>query len=98
MGVSLKKLPFMAVGISHVIVLMDSHLLKHAYPRLVTEEGMVMEVRALQSEKHLSPRLVTEEGMSMEVRDEQLEKQQSPNLVTEDGMLMDEREEHQEKQ
>ena len=51
MGVSLKNSPSMAVGISHVIVLMDLQQLKHAYPRLVTEEGISMDVRDDQSEK-----------------------------------------------
>ena len=72
MGVLLKKLPSMAVGISHVIVLRDLHLWKHPSPRLVTEEGMSMEVRDEQSKKQKSPRLVTEEGMVMEVRAEHL--------------------------
>ena len=68
MGVRLKKLPSMAVGISHVIVLMDLQLPKHHFPRLVTEEGMTTEVRAEQYSKQEFPRLVTENGMSMEVR------------------------------
>ena len=75
MGVLLKKLPSMAVGISHGIVLRDLHLWKHPSPRLVTEEGMSMEVRDEQPLKHPFPKLVTEEGMSIEVRDEQDEKQ-----------------------
>ena len=83
----------MAVGISHVIVLRDLHLQKHLIPKLVTEEGMSMEVRAEQPEKHKSPRLVTEEGMVMEVRAEQPEKQKSPRLVTEEGMSMEVRDE-----
>ena len=37
--------------------------LKHLYPKLVTEEGMVMEVRPVQSQKQYSPKLVTEEGI-----------------------------------
>ena len=68
MGVLLQKLPSMAVGISHVIVLRDLHLWKHPSPRLVTEEGMSMEVRDEHSKKHAYPRLVTEEGMVMVVR------------------------------
>ena len=33
---------------------------KHHSPKLVTELGMVMEVKLLQPSKHLSPKLVTE--------------------------------------
>ena len=65
MGVLLKKLPSMAVGISHVIVLMDLQQLKHAYPRLVTEEGISMEVRDEQPSKQRFPNLVTEEGITV---------------------------------
>ena len=65
----------MAVGISHVIVLMDLQFQKQPSPKLVTEDGMSMEVRDEQNLKQLYPRLVTEEGMSIEVRDEHQPKQ-----------------------
>ena len=38
---------------------------------IVTEEGMLMDVREAQSLKHLSPKLVTEVGMLMDVREVQ---------------------------
>ena len=41
---------------------------KLPYPKLVTELGMVMEVKPLQSAKQSSPKLVTELGMVMEVK------------------------------
>ena len=55
---------------------------KHPYPKLVTEEGMVVEVRPVQFSKHSTSKLVTEEGMVMEVRPVQASKQRSPKLVT----------------
>ena len=36
---------------------------KQAYPKLVTELGMVMEVKLLQPSKQISPKLVTELGI-----------------------------------
>ena len=33
---------------------------KHKFPKLVTELGMVMEVKLLQPSKQISPKLVTE--------------------------------------
>ena len=50
---------------------------------LVTELGMVTEVRPEQPEKALLPMLVTELGMVTEVRPEQPEKALLPMLVTE---------------
>ena len=49
--------------------------LKQSYPKLVTEFGMVMEVKLLQLEKQYSPKLVTELGMVMEVKLLQPQKQ-----------------------
>ena len=37
--------PSIAVGISHVTVVRDLHQEKQKFPKLVTEEGMVMVVR-----------------------------------------------------
>ena len=45
------------------------------YPKLVTDDGMVIEVKLLHSEKHSSPKLVTDDGMVIEVKLLQLEKQ-----------------------
>ena len=42
--------------------------LKHMYPKLVTELGIVTEVKPLQYSKHLSPKLVTELGIVIEVK------------------------------
>ena len=41
------------------------------YPKLVTEEGIVMDVKEEQFLKHLYPKLVTEEGIVMDVSEEQ---------------------------
>ena len=42
--------------------------LKQPSPKLVTELGMVMEVKLLQTSKQFLPKLVTELGMVMEVK------------------------------
>ena len=57
-------------GISHVTVLREKQLSKQAPPKLVTEEGILMDVREEQSEKHHSPKLVTEDGILMDAREE----------------------------
>ena len=44
---------------------------KQYSPNEVTEEGIVMEVKPLQSQKHSSPNEVTEEGMVIEVKPRQ---------------------------
>lgn len=59
---------------------------KQPVPKLITELGIVMEVKLLQSEKQWSPTLVTELGMAMEVKLLQPEKQEAPRLVTEFGI------------
>ena len=56
---------------------------------LVTELGMVMEVKLEQLQKTRLPMLVTELGMVMEVRPRQPQKASSPMLVTELGMVME---------
>ena len=48
---------------------------KHQSPKLVTDSGMVMDVREWQRSKHLSPKLVTDDGMFIEVREWHSEKQ-----------------------
>lgn len=55
----------------------------------VTEEGMVMEVRLVQSEKTQAPMEVTDEGMVMEVSLVQPEKANPSMVVTDDGMVME---------
>ena len=58
-------------GISHVTVLREEHSSKQYPPKLVTEDGILMDAREEQYEKHLSPKLVTEDGILMDVREEQ---------------------------
>ena len=58
-------------GISHVTVLREEQAAKQYFPKLVTEDGILMDVREEQSLKHLSPKLVTEDGILMDVREEQ---------------------------
>ena len=41
---------------------------KESFPKVVTFEGMVMEVKPEQPEKQLSPNDVTFEGIAMEVK------------------------------
>ena len=48
----------------------------------VTELGILMDVKELQSEKALSPMLVTEFGILMEVKERHQEKALFPMLVT----------------
>ena len=97
-GVLWKKSPLIGVAISHVTVLREVQFLKQSSPKLVTEDGMSMDVRDSHLKKQPLPKLVTEDGMVTDVREEQLEKQYHPNLVTEDGMSMDVREEQPKKQ
>ena len=54
---------------------------------LVTELGIVIDVRPEQPEKALPPMLVTELGMSIEVRPVHPWKAHHPMLVTELGMV-----------
>ena len=41
---------------------------KHSYPKLVTDDGMVIEVNPSQPQKQLSPKLVTDDGMVIEAK------------------------------
>ena len=61
---------------------------KHQFPKLVTDDGMVMEVSP-EFTKHQFPKLVTDEGMVIEVKLSQFKKQLSPKLVTDDGIVID---------
>ena len=54
---------------------------KHQSSNEVTEEGIVSEVRPMQSSKQLTPNEVTEEGIVSEVRPTQSLKQLAPNEV-----------------
>ena len=92
------KLSPIGAGISHVTVLREEQLRKQSAPKLVTEDGILMDAREEQPLKHHSPKLVTEDGILMDAREEHLKKQEFPKLVTEDGILMDVREEQKEKQ
>ena len=60
---------------------------KAASPMLVTDSGMVTEVKPLQPEKAESPMLLTDPGMVTEVNSLQLQKAQFPIDVTEFGMV-----------
>ena len=40
-------------------------------PKLVTEDGILMDVREEQPKKQVTPKLVTEDGILMDVREEQ---------------------------
>ena len=62
-GAHSKKSPSRAVGISQVTVLSAEHKLKQPSPKLITEDGMLMDVREEQSLKQLFPKLVTDDGM-----------------------------------
>ena len=52
-------------GISHVTVLREEQLEKQLSPKLVTEDGILMDVREEQPPKHLLPKLVTEDGITV---------------------------------
>lgn len=82
----MKKSPLIGVSISHVTSFSCSQLPKQLYPRLVTDLGMVIEVREEHPWKLHSPMLVTVSGMVIEVSDEQPEKQPSANSVKEDDI------------
>ena len=66
-----------------------SHFAKLVPSTLVTDLGIVMEVKLLQPQKQSYPKLSTEFGMVMEVKLMQSAKQLSPKLVTVLGMAME---------
>ncbi len=80
---------YTGLSASTTILSRPSHPAKQASPKLVTELGMVMEVKPLHNLKQPFPKLVTEFGMVMEVKPLQPSKQLSPKLVTELGMVME---------
>ena len=61
---------------------------KQYHPKLVTELGIVIEVKPVQPEKHPS-KLVTELGIVIEVKPQQYSKHLSPKLVTELGIVIE---------
>ena len=61
---------------------------KHFSLKLVTEDGILMDVREEQLIKQYFPKLVTEDGILMDVREEHPSKQLLPKLVTEDGITV----------
>ena len=65
------------------------HPSKQLYPKEVTDEEIVMEVKLLQPEKHDPPIEVTDEGIVIEVKPLQALKQYSPNEVTDEGIVME---------
>ena len=75
-------------GISHVTVLREEQEPKQPSPKLVTEDGILMDVREEQYAKQFIPKLVTEDGILMDVREEQSKKHHSPKLVTEEGITV----------
>ena len=52
-------------GISHVTVLREEQFQKHFSPKLVTEDGILMDVREEQPSKQTPPKLVTEDGITV---------------------------------
>ena len=58
-------------GISHVTVLREEQYAKQPSPKLVTEDGILMDAREEQPSKQEYPKLVTEDGILMDVREEQ---------------------------
>ena len=81
-ALQLSRESYTLLFLSTVIDSREEQPLKQESPKLVTEDGMSMDVRDLQPLKHLSPKLVTEDGMVIDVREEQPLKQAFPKLVT----------------
>ena len=65
------ELSSIGAGISHVTVLREEQPKKQNLPKLVTEEGILMDAREEHSQKQDPPKLVTEDGILMDVREEQ---------------------------
>ena len=65
------RLSPIGAGISHVTVLREEQCEKQYPPKLVTEDGILMDVREEHPEKQDPPKLVTEDGILMDVREEQ---------------------------
>ena len=61
---------------------------KQSFPKLVTELGILIEVKPVQPSKQPS-KLVTELGIVIEVKPVQPRKQLSPKLVTELGIVIE---------
>ena len=59
---------YTGLSASTTILSRPLQLMKQTSPKLVTELGMVMEVKLMQLLKHPYPKLVTELGMVMEVK------------------------------
>ena len=60
---------------STVICTREEQPPKQYSPKLVTEDGIVMDVKEEQNPKHQFPKLVTEDGIVMDVKEEQSSKQ-----------------------
>ena len=65
------ELSSIGAGISHVTVLREEQREKQNSPKLVTEDGILMDAREEQPSKQEYPKLVTEDGILMDVREEQ---------------------------
>ena len=52
-------------GLSHVTVLREEQPIKQPSPKLVTEDGILMDMREEHPEKQPSPKLVTEDGITV---------------------------------
>ena len=84
----LKVLLSIVGGVVHSTITCEQEL-KALPPMLVTEFGMVIDLRAEHRAKALPPMLFTPSGMVIEVRAEQLQKELSPMLVTESPIKTD---------
>ena len=78
-----EKMELSTIGavISHVTVLREEQKSKQYSPKLITEDGILMDVREEHALKQYFPKLVTEDGILMDVREEHPEKQDPPKLV-----------------
>ena len=63
--------------------------MKQFSPNEVTDEGILIDVKLLQSSKHILPNELTNEGISMDVKPLQSAKQQLPNEVIDEGSSME---------
>ena len=70
-----------AVGISQITLVRDGQFMKQSFPRMVTDDGMVMDESEAQPSKQRLPKVTIDSGMSMEVSAAQPSKKRSPNLV-----------------
>ena len=72
-----------AVGISQITLVRDGQFMKQSFPRMVTDDGMVMDESEAQPSKQRLPKVTIDidSGISMERSAAQPSKKRSPNLV-----------------